>query len=448
MTRDSATRAGWKAKRREICRECPGVFTYGDICPYARCETCRNRNWTARPGACCPDDPPRWLPVDPHEGEALPTLDEVRTLLESEAREREAARHTPNGGPRSIAWIVTAQNERGLTLEVMHPARADIIAKSAEFRASRPAPEEGKPPQRAVFAAQVAEREDLIARWGGEVRRTVRSLADSVVRGSSLRIVVVDDASTDGSCDDVPEDVIRHELPSGTARSQNEALARVLARGAEVVGFSDGHMRFDPEVLEILADKALEGPAVVMGISKGTDSMLRAGEGCELAQTPALGVAAKWTTPEWEGRWGRVTAPMGACVAMSTETIRILSGPTGRLWDNVAGLWGYQEELLALKCALLGIPLYVSRHWGAFHDYRPVNPLATAVLDRNLNVAYGLPLIFHEEVYREHFIANCHALVGPPKATELFERAEQDIERPWSAADERRLLDSLPERED
>ena len=134
---------------------------------------------------------------------------------------------------------------------------------------------------------------------------------------------------------------------------------------------------------------------------------------------------------------------MGASLAASRETIQYLSGPAGRFWDNVAGAWGYQEETLAMKAALMRVPIYVSSRWGAFHMYRKVNPFAGSWPAKNLNIGWALALYFSPETYARHFRNPVERLLGPMVERQAFHVAQEAISRPWSPEDEERFMEGL-----
>ena len=279
---------------------------------------------------------------------------------------------------------------------------------------------------------------------GVEVSRTVMSLRWALVRPETeLLIVVVDDGSRDGSCANLSAHVIHNETAQGTALSQEAGMKAALAWGAEVVGFSDAHMRFDPELLEVLADKALSERCLVQGLSRGFDILLPCGLICQLWRAKSGIIEAKWCDPLVAGPWAKGDAPMGASVAASRETILAMSVPTGRFWDNVAGAWGYQEETLAMKAGLMGVPIYVSSRWGTFHMYRQVNPFAGSWPAKNLNIGWALALYFSPETYGKHFRKPVERILGPAVERQVFHAAEGAITRPWSPADEERFIEGL-----
>jgi glycosyltransferase involved in cell wall biosynthesis len=306
---------------------------------------------------------------------------------------------------RKIAWCIPAHNE---------------MAQTLDYRAGT----DSLPP--------------MGSRWS-EVGRTVASLYQSVVRPETeLLVYVVDDGSTDGCCTNIANCVHKSE-PEGTAAALNEMTAAAMDWGADVIGIADAHMRFDPESLERLADKALSEICVATGVSKGMDTMLLCGRGCDLRRVPQDLIACKWCDPAFVNAWAQVPGVMGACYAMSIETIHALMNPTMILWDNAAGLWGYQEESLAIKCHLLGVPIYVSEHWGAAHLYRAINPVPNVGQEKRKNIIWCLSAYFHPETFNAYFRERVQHWFGPEYVDECL-RQNAAVERSWTAGQDRKSV--------
>jgi glycosyltransferase involved in cell wall biosynthesis len=95
---------------------------------------------------------------------------------------------------------------------------------------------------------------------GAELARTVRSVEQNTRNLSE--IIIVDDASTDGSCREVADErvrIIRHESRVGVAFSRDEASR--AARG-NVLCYLDAHQRVSAGCLDRCAQCALESDAI------------------------------------------------------------------------------------------------------------------------------------------------------------------------------------------
>ena len=293
-----------------------------------------------------------------------------------------------------------------------------------------------------------------------DVGNTVQSLSDSV-ESARLDVVVVDDGSTDSSCAALkaPVRVLRNSEGQGVGESRNRGTEAALASGAGVVSFHDAHMRFHPGELEAMAHKALESGAVICSKAKGwwypEGHATKAGKehefvawGCDLYWDSAYGIQPKYRTYDSpKGEWGRVAAPMGACYLMSRETIRKLMGPTGRLWEDIAGRWGFSEQALAVKAFLLGIPVLVSRDLHSHHWYAHGGARHLPGLDRDYwrNVAFASASILSKGTFDLRIRPFCIQHLGPRETDRLAGAARTGLPRglPWTAQDEARIFTHL-----
>lgn len=95
---------------------------------------------------------------------------------------------------------------------------------------------------------------------GAEVKRTIDSVRSNT---TDVEIVLVDDASTDGSCDDVGADrLIKHETRIGIAASRNDGVAATNG-DTTCYAFLDAHQRVSEGCLNKCADLAIERQAIV-----------------------------------------------------------------------------------------------------------------------------------------------------------------------------------------
>ena len=283
----------------------------------------------------------------------------------------------------------------------------------------------------------------VITAWneGDEVQATVRSLRESM-REARLTVIVVDDGSTDGSCEAL-EGVqrIRHDTPQGVGRSRNAGWRRAVEMGADVVTFDDAHMRFEPGHLERLAVKALRSSALTTAASHDIPSRGRQ-RGCWLHYDPRYGLQPKWSTdsqvrkalgvgrlPEW---W-RTPCMMGACYVVPRDVGERLEAPTGQLWEDTAGRWGFSEQALAIKAFLLDVPVLQSRDLCAGHRYRSTNPVPDAAREVWRNVCRCTALLFGREAFDRRFRPWCDSHLDRREVERIASEALQDRPQAFEA---------------
>lgn len=187
---------------------------------------------------------------------------------------------------------------------------------------------------------------------GQEIRRTV----DSVRRNteSDFEIIVVDDGSTDGCCQDLESDeirVIRHSRRIGVAHSRHEAT--MAARG-DVLAYMDGHQRVSRHCLDHCAKLALTRKAIVWPDVRNMNRMASTtAHGASMRICPKYGlITARW----------RLAAPASKLSKIST-----LSAPgyfiPREIYHRVSWIrglrgWGASELAIALKAFFLEIDIF------------------------------------------------------------------------------------------
>ena len=260
---------------------------------------------------------------------------------------------------------------------------------------------------------------------GEQVRQTLESAAASV-NDAELQIILIDDASTDGSCDgrddwnlgDATLTYIRHDEPWGVGRSRNAGAA---AATGHVLSFHDAHMRFKPGGLEALAHKALTTEAVICSSCCHFNQQKPGYHGCCVFWNRECGLQPKWRLAVPEQPFGRVPGMMGAGYVMSRDTIDRLSEPTGQLWEDTAGLWGHSEEALDVKAFLLDVPILASRDEWISHLFKKANPIAKAGKQKWRNITRAMGLLLPPEVFDLRFRAWCENRLGQKEVARILQ---------------------------
>lgn len=176
---------------------------------------------------------------------------------------------------------------------------------------------------------------------GDEVKKTVDNLRENT---DDCEIIVVDDASTDGSCDKVAIDqYIIHDERVGIAPSRIEGVA--VARG-DVFAFFDAHQRITPQGINQCADLALERQAIVWPCLTGLGNSRWMGHGANMVQKDNRKAGL------FEGRWRR-TKPIDTVSRSSTMIVPGYVIPK-TVWPKVAlipglAIHGASEPALTVK---------------------------------------------------------------------------------------------------
>lgn len=278
---------------------------------------------------------------------------------------------------------------------------------------------------------------------GEEVRRTVDSLVESIERPETeLLVVVVDDASTDGSCEWYGPALgrvvcYRHAAAQGVGKSRNHGYQKAAAWGADAITFHDAHMRFPAGGLEALAERAVARGTFVCSGSMGLSEPSTRNWCCDLFHNANDGIQPKWRfvggrqlmeaygaereedVPEWLPS----ACPMGAGYVIGAETAARLANATGDLWDDLAGKWGFSEQAMAVKCWLLGIDVEFSRSIVLRHWYRSNNPCPTAGKDSRRNAVFSLARLLDARTFNRRIRPFAEMWLGKEETAALVAQA-------------------------
>lgn len=267
-----------------------------------------------------------------------------------------------------------------------------------------------------------------------ELGATVDSLLSS-----GADVLVVDDG---GSASGLPVavEVIRNAEPVGCGRARNQAAARFLEGAWDTFSVHDGHMNFPDGVVQAMATKARETDAVCITATTlwerpGHCGRRTRGWGTTLFWHPERGVDHKWRTKETRPveEWGTTPGMIGAAYFMSRSTLKRLTAPRGRVWE-CSGVWGYNEQSLSIKCALLGIPILVSRDLFSLHLYRKDAHVPGQTRDWWNNRAETWQVLFRPET---------RGALDAIAAQHSSLTVADDIDRPWPVEREREFLAAL-----
>jgi glycosyltransferase involved in cell wall biosynthesis len=236
---------------------------------------------------------------------------------------------------------------------------------------------------------------------GDEVQRTLVSIRENT-RGP-LEIVLVDDGSTDRSCEgDLGLDVrlFRNAQRLGVAASRNAGAA---AATAPVLVFADAHQRFSPACLDLCADTAIARNAIVWPDVCGLDDRCALCHGARFKFRPGRGFYARWNVPRPATPISRISSLKAPGYVMSRAVYDRVRWPA-----QLRG-WGGSEAAVSLKAFFLGIPILhlcgpVARHLFKESFQYQVNSAGVA-----WNHAVIARVCFEERTWQEHWLPHVFA---------------------------------------
>ncbi len=200
---------------------------------------------------------------------------------------------------------------------------------------------------------------------GNEVQKTIESIVSNT---NDAEVILVDDASTDGSCDQALEwgaaKLIRHSDRIGIAPSRNDGVA---AATGECFAFLDAHQRLTNGCLDQCADLAVERQSIVWPDVTGTTSSRWIGHGAKLTQKGGK------KNGLFEGQWKR-TKPSDQVSRCSTMIVPGYVIPR-TVWPKVhlingLRLHGASEPALSVKAFFADVPILHLCGPIAYHFFR------------------------------------------------------------------------------
>lgn len=237
-------------------------------------------------------------------------------------------------------------------------------------------------------------------------------------------IVVVDDGSTDGSCDNLPHDVkiVRNELPTGVARARN--IGAFNSTG-DVIVFCDGHIRV-PNTFRNFAKEAINGDFLCASCcklypeKKNNKFEHMAFYGASINFYPNNFYKIIHNTKKPRSRLSSITCPLGACYAMSRELYNKLP------WINKVS-WGYDEQAMAMKCFLCDVDMLVDRDCMIRHKFKKEFNYHVGGLDRLDILLHVYKVILENDTYYDWFVP----IIKEKYARwfdEYFNKIEEDVD--------------------
>lgn len=234
---------------------------------------------------------------------------------------------------------------------------------------------------------------------GSEVARTIESVSKNT---SALReIILVDDASTDGSCDyagNLDVRVLRHHRRIGIAYSRDEASR--CATG-DVFCYLDAHQRVSNESIDRCGALALAKNAIVVPTIKGTSWTSARLYGATFCLCPEKGYfSAKWVTSKRRAR----SRPLTSLKAPAYFVPRSVYDTVG--WGRQLRGWGGSEALVSLKAFFRNVPIVSCHSALVRHRFRRRAAYEITWGEVWRNQALIARICFEESTWRRHWLPN------------------------------------------
>jgi len=214
--------------------------------------------------------------------------------------------------------------------------------------------------------------------------------------GCQLEVIVVDDASTDGSCDHLPAPVkvIRRSERVGVASSRNLG---VLAATGEVLTFWDGHMRAAAGTLDTLADAAM---------SEKDDAIFFPGMKPLYHPTREPLQLCRWKFDN--GRlhtvWTRslTKAPFADTPGFVAPGWALTRRTWDRLgpWPDALRGWGSTEVCKSIQAWLCGVRVIAMRDAVVYHRFRGAIPYSVSHGEVMTNAWLVARILFDQETFQ------------------------------------------------
>jgi glycosyltransferase involved in cell wall biosynthesis len=185
---------------------------------------------------------------------------------------------------------------------------------------------------------------------GDELGRTIQSIRENTE--AAHEIILVDDGSTDGSCEPFRSDAVRlisHPTRVGVAYSRHEGS---LATRGDAIAYLDGHQRLSHRCLDQCAELAIREGAIVWPDVCGFEAHEGIVHGAYFTMSPARRVFAA----EWKVR--RPSRPVTAISSLRIPGYVIpRSVYHGVSWIRSLRGWGASEAAVSLKAFFTGVEI-------------------------------------------------------------------------------------------
>jgi glycosyltransferase involved in cell wall biosynthesis len=266
---------------------------------------------------------------------------------------------------------------------------------------------------------------------GAEVRRTIDSVRAATHR--PYEIILVDDGSTDGSCNDLDASdltIVRHVERQGVAPSRNAGCA--VASG-EVFAFLDAHQRLSEGCLNACAELAIQRNAIVWPDVRGLRDRGWTGHGATMGLCPKRGIfLPRWQTRTPRTKVSQITGLIAPGYVMPRGVYERV-----RWHDSLRG-WGATEAAIWVKALCLDIEILHLCGPLARHLFHKTSHFDTPQEQIWCNHAIVARTCFDDAAWRDYWLPNVFAPLLSPATIAEVERCTPEL--PGGACHDRHLL--------
>ena len=257
---------------------------------------------------------------------------------------------------------------------------------------------------------------------GDEVAATIAS----VRAGGVDQVLVVDDASRDGSC-------LGLDLSGGTVLVRN-TMARTpsycrntgagLSTG-DILIFADAHIRVEPDALRALAVLAHRRQAIVCAsvtpLGGERDWVYYGGRLRPVKGNPDAGYEVSYNQEQPAERGAPIGALIGACYAMPMTVYDRIGG-----WPRTIS-WGYNEQALSMAAWFCGVPMLSDKAVVSAHRFKKRFNYPVRASNSHINRFLVHRILFSAHTWAWHWLPRFQKAFPPA----TVERAEEWLSQPW-----------------
>ncbi len=250
------------------------------------------------------------------------------------------------------------------------------------------------------------------------IEASLRAIVDSLATPGNVQILLLDDASTDGTHEAASRVAgvtpIRFETRGGVARCRNVGYS--LSEGKEIITHLDGHCWPRPGGIDLLVEDSRTHPDSIIGaaniIAEGRPSKVGAewqaavddalAGKCPVNRAHGLTFAEHrfWFYASVERHLNTPLTRRTLCQANGLTLTRTLLEKMGGWW-NLPGMWSGNDVGMGIKAWFLDVPILAETRAEIIHMQKSSSSHATPGWQQTLNKAYVAKMVFSDALYND-----------------------------------------------